>query len=489
MTVQETAQKDPKSLIGRAFAFAKKAHSSQKRENGEPFFNHALMTAEFLDQWHLDETTIAAGLLHDVPQTTKISVSEIEKEFGREVAFLLDGLIKLSLVKYKNTATKIENLRKMILALSGDLRIVFIKLANRLHNLKTIEGIPESKWKYFALETNEIYAPLAYQIGMQNLSGQLYDLCFPILHPKEYEWLTENVKEQYEARHEYLKRIKPVLENTLKENGLVPLFIDFRAKRYSSLYFKLREYNMDLERIYDLVTTWIVFKDVKDCYEALGVIHQTWPPLPGRIKDYIASPKPNGYRSLHTTVVGPEGKHIEIQIHTEKMHEENKNGLAAHWLYKQKIQKEAPSKKSLKNILEEVGLLKYLRRWENNKLDPALSYQEFIEAMKIDFFNNRLFVITPKGDVIDLPKGSTPVDFAYSIHTVIGETAFKAKINGALKSLDVELKSGDVIEILTQKNRKPQARWLTFVKTAHAREHIRNAIHKKKEQFEKLLIA
>lgn len=488
MKVEKIVQKDPKSLIGKAFLFAQKAHEGQKRENGEPFLNHPLETAQLLNDWHLDETTIAAGLLHDVPAKTGITIDAIKKEFGNEIGFLVEGMMKLAPVRYKNTVTKIENLRKMILALSGDLRIIFIKLANRLHNLKTIEGIPENQRVDFAEETQSLYAPLAYQVGMQNVSGEMYDLCFPILRPKEYEWIKKNVADEYEARLEYLKRFKPQIEKVLKESGIEPIFIDFRAKRYSSLYAKLERYDMDLSKIYDLVTTWVVMKDVKDCYEAMGVIHQHWPPLPGRIKDYIATPKPSGYRSLHTTIIGPEDKHVEIQIHTERMHDENKNGLASHWLYKQKLNREKSEKKSIKETIKEIGLLKYLRRWENRTPDLASSYNEFIEAMKIDFFNDRIFIITPKGDVFDLPKGSTPIDLAYKIHSDIGHSAIKAEINNKLEPLNVELASGDVVRIITQKGKRPSEDWLKIAKTPHAREHIREFFNKKREQFEKRLI-
>ncbi len=487
MTAEDIEKQDPKSLIGRAFRFSKFAHEGQKRENGEPYINHCLATAEFLSEWHLDETTVAAGLLHDIPRITNVPIEKIKEEFGGEIAFLVDGMTKISPVRYKNTATKIENLRKLILALSGDLRIIFIKLANRLHNLRTIDGIPEERRIDFAQETNDIYAALANQIGMQNLAGEMYDLCFPVLYPKEYEWLIQNIKDEFSTRHEYLVRFKPILESVLKEKGLEPVLIDFRAKRYSSLYAKLQRYAMDFSKIYDLITTWVVFKEVKDCYEAMGAIHQVWPPLEGRIKDYIASPKANGYRSLHTTIIGPEGKHVEIQIHTEKMHDENKNGLAAHWLYKQNLEKKDESSKSIKDKLKEIPLLRHLRRWQNNSVDLASSYQEFIEAMKIDFFNDRIFVLTPKGDVIDLPKGSTPLDFAYKIHSDVGNGAIKAEINNALKPLSVELTSGDVIKIITQKGKGPSLDWLKIAKTSHAREHIREFFNQKRKKLDKRL--
>ncbi len=483
MSVLDLAQKNPKSLIGRSFEFAKNAHAGQKRENGEPYFNHALATAEFLNDWHLDEATICAGLLHDLPLMTAISTQKIKEEFGEEIGFLVEGMTKLSLVRYQNTSTKIENLQKMILALSGDLRIIFIKLANRLHNLKTIEGLQIEKKKEFALETNDIYAPLATLIGMQNLAGDIQDLCFPILYPKEHEWLIKNVKDEYSIRHEYLVQFKPVLEKILKEHHLEPTFIDFRAKRYSSLYYKLLKYDMDLSQIYDLVATRVVMNEVPECYEVLGIIHQSWPPLFGRIKDYIALPKPNGYRSLHTTVIGPDNKYIEIQIHTQKMHDENKNGLAAHWLYKQNLEKQKETPKSLKNRLKEVPLIRHLRRWQNKSLDMNYSYQEFIDAMKIDFFKDRIFVITPKGDVIDLPRGSTAIDFAYKIHSDVGNSAIRSEINSNLKNLDAELTSGDVVKIITQKGKKPSMDWIKFAKTPHAKEHIRENLKRKNQSL------
>lgn len=487
-SVRKIAKQNPKSLIGRAFQFAENAYSGKKRADGQPYLNHAMATAEFLHQWHLDENTITAGLLHDVPAISKFSVADIRKEFGDDIAFLVDGMNKLSIIQYRNQASaKIENMRKMILALSGDLRIIFIKLANRLDNLKTQDGLAPEQKNILARETSEIYAPLASLIGMQNLAGEIHDLCFPTLYPKEYDWLVKNIKDKYEERHNYLVRFKPQLEKLLKENKIEPVFIDFRAKRYSSLYFKLLRYDMDLSKIYDLVCTWVVMKEINECYEALGIIHHAWPPLPGRIKDYIATPKPTGYRSLHTTIIGPENKHIEIQIHTENMHDENKNGLAAHWLYKQRIEK-GSEKTTRQSLLKQVPLIRHLRRWQsNNSNNQEKSYQEFIEAMKIDFFKDRIFTITPQGDVIDLPKGSTPVDFAYKIHSDVGNCAVRAEVNGKICPLNVELKSGDLIKIITQKGKKPSEEWLDFIKTSHAREQVKLFLNKKKLEFEKKL--
>ena len=488
MTVKEIALKNPKGLIGLAFEFAKKSLEGKNRINGQSYFEHSLEVAEFLNQWHLDETTIAAGILHDVLRKTSTPISILEEKFGREIADLTERIAKLDFVKYKGgqptTKTKIENLRKMILALSGDLRIVFIKLAICFHNMKTLAGLSEEKQIALANETKDIYAPLAMQIGMQNLSGELYDLSFPILNPKEYDWLLDQVKDRYETRQKYLESIKPILEKILIDHGLKPNTIDFRAKRYSSLYNKLPRYDMNLDNIYDLVAVWVIMNSNEECYEALGVIHKNWPPLPGRIKDYIAIPKSSGYRAIHTTVIGPDDKNIEIQIHTQQMHEENKNGLAAHWLYKQGIEgRKFSNKKSIREILKEVVLLKHLRRWQENNKDYGANYEEFIRAMKIDFFNDRIFVITPKGDVIDLPVDSSAIDFAYKIHTDIGNTASKAEINGVTKTLDTKLNSGDLVQIKTQKGKKPSEKWLDFVKTPDARLAIKNFIRKKNERL------
>ncbi len=477
MTVKELAKKNPGSLLGRAYVFAERAHAKQKRQNGEPYFNHVLATAETLEQWKLDESTVVAGLLHDTVEDCGISLEEIKNKFGEETAFLVDGVTKLGRIKYRGAETKLENMRKMVLALSKDLRVVFIKLADRLHNMQTLGALPPAKQKRIAMETDEIYAPLAYRLGMQNLSGELHDLAFPYLHPKEDRWIKQTALEYYERREKYLERIRPEVEEILKKNDIKPLAIDFRAKRISSLYRKLMKQGMDIEKIYDIVAMRIIVDTVQECYAALGLIHEKWPPLPGRIKDYIAMPKPNSYRSLHTTVIGPEGKKIEFQIRTKEMHEENEHGIAAHWLYQQKKRGEEPA---AKKITEEIKWVQQLKNWMAKKKpgesDEEMSSEEAMQAMKIDFFKDRIFAITPKGDVIDLPLGATPVDFAYHVHSEIGSSCIGAKVNDKLLPLDVELRSGDVVEIITQKNKKPSEDWLKFVKTTMARDHIRAAL-------------
>lgn len=479
MTVRELAKREPHSLIGRAYAFSEEAHKKQMRKSGEPYFRHPLATAETLNHWHLDETTVAAGLLHDTAEDIAVPLETIKKEFGEEVAFLVDGVTKLGHIKYHGAENKAENLRKMILALSQDLRVIFIKLADRLHNMQTLGALPPLKQKRIALETDEIYAPLAYRLGMHNLSGELEDLAFPYLHPQEYRWLLATTKEQYEERLAYLQKMKPQVKKLLEEHHIKPLDIEIRAKHYASLYKKLLRRDMDMGKIYDLVAMRIIVATVPECYAALGVIHEAWPPAPHRIKDYIAMPKPNGYRSLHTTVIGPEDKTIEFQIRTKEMHDENEYGVAAHWIYDEKRSGKAISGKKL---AEELTWVQQLKRWQERLFSSAENPEEFLGAMKIDFFKDRIFAVTPRGDVIDLPAGATPVDFAYHIHSAIGNAAAGARVNGALVPLDHRLRSGDVIQIITQKGKRPSEDWLRFIKTGIARDHIKMAL-RGKDQF------
>ena len=500
MTVKEIAKKDPESLIGRAYAFAQKAHAGQKRKTGEPYFNHPLAAGEILYSWHMDDATVAAALLHDTVEDTGVPLDVIKKEFGGEVASLVDGVTKLGHIKYRENTqpgnghapatksiksgtmrqaaeeNKAENLRKMVLALSQDLRVVFIKLADRMHNMQTLSALPAAKQKRIALETDEIYASLAYRLGMHNVSGELQDLAFPYLHPREYEWLLSAAKERYAERAAYLEKIKPQVKKVLEDHDIKPLDIEIRAKRYSSLYKKLLKRDMDIERIHDLVAMRIIVQTLPECYAALGVIHEAWPPLPRRIKDYIAMPKPNAYRSLHTTIIGPEGKRVEIQIRTKEMHDENEYGVAAHWLYKQK--KEGTTM-SGKKLAQEIAWVQQLKSWQEHFTGNAEDPEEFVRAMKIDFFTDRIFAVTPRGDVIDLPVGSTPIDFAYHVHSEIGNAATGTKVNGVISTLDHLLKSGDVVEIITQKGKKPSEDWLRFAKTSIAQDHIRMALRKK----------
>jgi GTP pyrophosphokinase len=486
MTVKEIAKKDRGSLIGRAYAFAEKAHVGQKRKTGEPYFNHPLAAAEILRSWNLDDATVVAGLLHDTVEDTGMPLETIKKEFGAEVASLVDGVTKLGHLKYRGAEVqgtehdKAENLRKMVLALSQDLRVVFIKLADRMHNMQTLKALPPAKQKRIALETDEIYSSLAYRLGMHNVSGELQDLAFPYLHPREYEWLMQTTKEHYAERLKYLEKVKPQVRKLLEEHNIKPIDIEIRAKRYSSLYKKLLKRDMDIGRIHDLVAMRIIVATLPECYAALGVIHEAWPPMPRRIKDYIAMPKPNAYRSLHTTVIGPDGKQVEIQIRTKEMHDENEYGIAAHWLYKERQSGAGAAKVSGQKLAQELAWVQQLKNWQERFTGNAEDPDEFVRAMKIDFFTDRIFAVTPRGDVIDLPVGSTPIDFAYHIHSEIGNSATGAKVNGIVTTLDHPLKSGDVVEIVTQKGKKPSESWLRFAKTTVARDHIRMLLRKKK---------
>ncbi len=488
MSIKEFIKINSSSIVTRAYKFAENAHKNQKRLSGEPYFNHVLETANILLSWKLDEKTIAAGLLHDVIEDTDISLENLKKEFGEEIAFLVDGVSKVSKVKYRGIKEKVENMRKLIFALGEDLRVILIKLADRFHNMQTLSFLPKEKQRRIALETNEIYAPIAYRLGMQQLAGELQDLAFPYIHPEEYNWLIKNISEKYEERTDYLNKVAPLLKDYLTKNNINIIGFDFRAKRWSSLYKKLLLYEMDIEKIYDLVAIRIIVSDIRQCYEALGIIHDLWPPLPGRIKDYIAMPKPNGYRSLHTTVFGPEDKKIEIQIRTPQMHEENEFGIAAHWFYKYKKyeQTEISHIKSKDDFLKELNWIKQLGKWQEELQKNNVSDSEFLNSIKVDFFKDRIFVLTPKGDVIDLPSGATPVDFAYHIHSEIGNSCVGAKVNDKIVPLNYKLNSGDVVEILTQKNKNPSADWLNFVKTSLAREHIKAFLrHKDKSLFNK----
>lgn len=465
-------------LLERAFRVAEEAHHGQNRQSGEPYFRHVYFTALTLMEWRLDAPTIIAGLLHDTVEDTQYTLEQVRRDFGDEVAFLVDGVTKLGHIKYRGVKAQAENLRKMVLALSQDLRVVLIKLADRLHNMQTLAPLPPVKQKRIAMETYEIYAPLAYRLGMQNLAGELEDLAFPYLYPEEYVWLQKNVTEKYEERERYLEKIKPILAKALADNGILILNIDFRAKRWSSLWKKLKRYDMNVEQVYDLVAKRIIVRTVEDCYAALGVIHQLWPPLPGRIKDYIALPKPNGYRSLHTTVFCEDNRPTEFQIRTLEMHEEAENGIAAHWIYAEaKDTADYAERKTPIAARRKFSWITQLREWQ--KQFPGS--QEFLDSLKVDFFRDRIFVITPKGEVVDLPAGSTPVDFAYQIHSEVGDQCSGARVNDKIVSLEYKLQSGDVVEILVQKSKRPSESWINFVKTATAKKRVRAALREKKK--------
>jgi len=463
------------NLIRRAYDFAKKIHQGQRRKNGEPFFNHSLATAEKLAEWRLDEETIAAGLLHDALDASKNperTLREIKENFSERVGLIVAQVDQIGKVSYRGTENKIENLRKFILYLSQDIGVIFIKFASRLDTLKILYAYPKELQKRIALKTMDVYAPLAHQLGMYHAAGELEDLAFPYLYREDHQWLVSAVKDRYEERERYLEQLKPILKTELELNGVSFLELNSRAKHYFSLYKKLLRYNMDLDKIYDLVALRLIVKDLSDCYTALGVIHKMWPPLSGRIKDYIASPKANGYRSLHTTVYGPDNKTAEIQIRTAEMHEEAELGIAAHFAYQE--------------FKGSRGYLGRLAATANPKeLNLIRELREFPKKLtEVDFFKDRILVLTPKGDVVDLPVGATPVDFAYKIHSDIGDKCVGAKVNEKIATLNTELQSGDIVEILTKKSKGPSQAWLEFVKTPQAREKIKASLRQSPISFQ-----
>lgn len=459
-------------VVSRAYEFALKAHSGQTK-SGSDYMDHLIGTAKSLHSWGLDDSTVAAGFLHDIIEDTSVTLKDLTKEFGEEIASLVDATTRIKAVKFDLEKAEAETLMKMFLAMTKDLRVVLIKLASRRENMLRIAKMKKEDQLKIARETIEIHAPIAYRLGMQQLSGELEDLAFPYLYPEEHKWLTKTVKDRFEERERYLKRIKPVIESELKKNGIKDFEIAFRAKRYASLYKKLLRYEMDLEKIYDLIAFKIILPEIKDCYAVAGVIHNIWPPLPGRIKDYIALPKPNGYQSLHTTVLGDGNRIVEFQIRTREMNEKSDNGIAAHWLYaKSKGTKDYVKRRSSFANEQDIRLVNQLRNWQKGLSDT----DTLINSLKVDFFADRIFAITPKGEVIDLPQGATPIDFAYAIHEQLGNECIGAKVNGKIVPLDYKLQSEEVVEIIRQRNKKPSLAWLNFAVTSHAKDHIKHAL-------------
>ena len=462
------------TMVELAYDYAARAHQGQVRASGEPYISHCLSCALNLTTMHVDLATIQAGLLHDVPEETSYTVEDIEGNFGPEVAKLVDGITKLGKLKYRGMERYVENLRKMFLALSKDVRVILIKFADRLHNLETLEALPPEKRRRVALESMEIFAPLAHRLGMWEVKGRLEDLSFKYIEPTEYEWVMKLVEATSPSKEKSLQRVMRALHQALtKEPNLKIYHIQGRAKHTYSLYKKLLRHDRDISRIYDLIAVRIVVESVAECYIVLGIIHQLWKPLRGRIKDYIAQPKPNGYQSLHTTVfVGP-GEIVEFQIRTKQMDSEAEYGVAAHWFYAEKGKPKEGARFDPKH-----------RRfsWVNNltKLNKEIEdTAQYLESVKIDIFPNHIFVFTPKGDVIDLPENATPVDFAYHIHSDLGNQCTAARINNKLMPLSTALKSGDVVEIIADKKRaRPSRDWLAFVKTRTAREHIKQGINR-----------
>lgn len=458
-------------MIRLAYDFADAAHQGQTRKSGEPYIIHPLAAAHILADMNIDPSVIIATILHDVPEDTDITLEEIGENFGPEIEKLVCGITKLGKLKYRGVERYIENLRKMFVAMAEDVRVMIIKFADRIHNLSTLGALPPQKQYRIALESLEIYAPIAGRLGMAEMKGQLEDLSFKYVYPKEYERVRKIREEKLEGKEEYLSEVIDKVKQELKDAGIQANSIYGRNKRLYSFYKKLMRKENHVTKIYDLVAIRVIVPSVADCYATLGILHRMWKPMKGRIKDYISQPKPNGYRSLHTTVFAGKGEVVEFQIRTPQMHDEAEYGVAAHWHYDEHgailPKREIAWAKELADIQKDIL----------NKLSD-------LEEMKVDFLQNRIFVFTPKGDVIDLPEQATPVDFAYHIHTDIGNKCNGAIVNDKMMRLDTELKNGDVVEIILDKNRKgPNPDWIDFVKTHTAKSHIKAVQRKRRMKW------
>ena len=464
-TVKSYNAKADTREIQRAFAFAAEAHAGQKRLSGEDYVYHPLAVAQVLAELGLDTTSLVAALLHDTVEDTPRTLDDLEREFGPDVARLVDGLTKIDAIGFKTREhEQAENVRKMIVAMAGDIRVLLIKLADRLHNMRTLSALSVSKQHENATETLDIFAPLAHRLGVQQIRWELEDLSFKTLHPGPYREIANLVERRRGERQQYIDGVLQAARQRLREAG-VKADVDGRPKHLYSIYEKMVVGGKEFNEIYDLAGVRVLVDSMRDCYGALGAIHSLWKPVPGRFKDYVAMPKSNMYQSLHTTVVGPQGRPIEVQIRTREMHRTAEFGIAAHWRYKErqdgKKAKEAADLAWLGQMLE----------WLKDMADP----REFMEGLKIDLYGGQVFVFTPKGDVINLPAGATPVDFAYAIHTEVGHRTVGAKVSGKLVPLDYELRTGDSVEIITSKaqGEGPSQDWLKFVKTPRARTKIR----------------
>lgn len=486
-------------LVEEAFAFADKAHAGMKRYSGELYMNHLAAVGKILAEMGMGPQTISAGLLHDTIEDTDVTPEDIKSKFGEEILFLVDGVTKLSSVRYYGSDRHNESLRKLFVATSQDIRVLIIKLSDRLHNMQTLNHVPAEKQLRIARETLEIYVPVAHRLGMGKIRKELEDLSFAYVYPEEYARVKKLLEPKTGKSNELLEKERKILQKRLADVKLLDFNTSYRVKGLYSLYHKLKRKDWDIDGVYDLLAMRIVVSTVEDCYRTLGIIHELWRPLPGRMKDYIAFPKPNGYKSIHTTVTTPNGVIMEIQIRTRKMHHEAEFGVASHITYKEPaITGESASKSS-----KFMSLIPSLFRpftWSNSAEDHAKtrttphsdkiprwisqigqtytkdksSTDDFIEDIKSDFFSNRIFVFTPNGDVVDLPVGATSIDFAYAIHSEIGDHVSGAKINKKLVQLDTKLKNGDIIEIETKKSSHPTNKWLIFTQTSLARRHIKN---------------
>lgn len=458
--------------VTKAYQLAEEAHKDQRRVSGEPYILHPLAVAQILADMKIDTTTITASLLHDVVEDTSYTLDDLKKMFGKEVAFLVDGVTKLSRLNYRTKEDQqLNSMRKMFLTMAKDVRVVVIKLADRLHNMRTLRYMRSDKQKRIAQETLEIFAPLAHRLGIFNIKWELEDLSFRYLEPDKYYDLVDQMKQKRHVREEIVNEAIDVLKKALDE-AHIHCEINGRPKHFYSIYKKMKKDNRDLSQVYDLFAIRVIVDDVKDCYGVLGIVHSLWKPLPYRFKDYIAMPKPNNYQSLHTTVIGTRGQPVEIQIRTWEMHRIAEYGVAAHWRYKEGNQ--TANKDAFD---EKMGWLRNLLEWQDTS-NP----KEFVNALKLDAFSDEVFVFSPRGDVIDLPQGAIPIDFAYRIHTDVGHRCVGAKINGKIVPLDYKLKNGDIVEIITSKVGKPSLDWLNIVGSSESRSKIRSWFKKENRE-------
>ncbi len=460
--------------VVKAYYLSKEAHENQFRKSGEPYFIHPVAVSNILADMQLDVDTICGGLLHDVVEDTEYEEKDIEEMFGKDVAILVDGVTKLGKIKYMTKEeSQSENLRKMFLAMAKDLRVILIKLADRLHNMRTLEYMNPEKAKYKAQETLDIYAGIANRLGISKIKWELEDLSLRYLDPEGYYNLVKKVRMKREQRESYIEDIVKLLKENFTKSS-IPCDVYGRPKHFYSIYRKMKIKDKSFDEIYDLIAIRVIVDSVKDCYGVLGIIHTLWKPMPGRFKDYIAMPKPNMYQSLHTTVIGSDGEPLEIQIRTHEMHDIAEYGIAAHWKYK-----EGKSDEAISSVDERLQWLRRMMEWEKDVTDP----HEFLDALKEDVFNSQVYVFTPQGEVVELPNGSIPVDFAYRIHSNIGNKCIGAKVNGKIVSFEYKLRNGDIVEIHTSSNSPgPSRDWLNMVKTSNARNRIRQYFKKERRE-------